>query len=126
MSTFLRGLAFVVLAAILILLLGPATAIENAAPSLDKVAHFGAFGLALWSFGVLFPRSRRISLAGMVVVMGGATEVAQGLVGRDADWLDFAADVAGVAVALVAWTVWRGFEPRRARTTVVSSALHAP
>lgn len=114
-SLLLRGLALALTVLILVLLLGPATSIEQGQPGFDKVAHFVAFGLLLWSGGVLFSRIRRLTLAAVVVVIGGATELLQGLLGRDADWLDFLADFAGVAATLMVWAAWRGFRPRQAR-----------
>lgn len=111
----LRALALALTVLILILLLGPATSIEQSQPGFDKVAHFVAFSLLLWSGGVLFSRTRRVTLAVVAVAMGGGSELLQGLVGRDADWLDFLADTAGVAVTLTVWAAWRGFRPRQAR-----------
>lgn len=111
----LRGLALSLVVGILVLLLGPATSLEQSKPGSDKVAHFIAFGLLLWSGGVLFPTVRRLALAAGVVVIGGTTEVLQGFVGRDADLTDFFADAAGVVFTLLVWSIWRGFRPRTAR-----------
>lgn len=110
----IRLVAVAVLAVSLILMLGPFGGVEAASGISDKVAHFIVFGLILWSFGVLFLRLPRLWAAVLAVALGGAVEVAQGLVGRDADILDLAADAAGVAVALFLWAFWRGFRPRRA------------
>lgn len=114
MTSALRFTALITLTGILYLLLGPATALEQGLPHQDKVAHFLAFGLVLWAFGILIPRWPRTALAALVILLGGATEIIQGLIGRDAEWLDFAADIAGVAVALAVWSAWRRFSPRRA------------
>ena len=122
MTLALRATAFVTLIAIMVLLLGPGTPMEldPGFPSGDKAAHFIAFGVLLWTFGVLVPTQRRIALALFAVLVGGLIEVIQGWTGRDADWLDFAADAAGVATALGVWAFLRNFQPRRARQQVVS------
>lgn len=117
MSRILRLVALAVLASVLILLLGPTTSFEIQQPGLDKVAHFAAFGLVLWSLGILVPRVRRTHLAMVALILGAVTEGVQALVGRDPDLLDFAADAAGIGAALAAWGLWRGFRPRRARAT---------
>ncbi len=117
MSRLLRLAAVAILVVSLTLMLGPFGGAEASSGISDKVAHFVVFGLILWSFGVLFPRLPRLWAALAAVALGGAVEVVQGMVGRDADWLDLAADTAGVAVALGLWVVWRGFRPRRARQT---------
>ena len=95
------------------LLLGPAPALEAQRPGLDKVGHFGVFGLLLWCLGVLFTRVRRMALAIAALLIGIATEVIQGMTGRDAEMLDVLADGLGIMVALIVWAAWRGFAPRR-------------
>ena len=117
MTLVLRATAFATLTAIMVLLLGPATPIEldPSYPTGDKIAHFLAFGILLWTFGILVPKQTRIALAMSAVLVGGLVEVIQGLTGRDAEWLDLAADAAGVATALGVWAIWRKFQPRRAR-----------
>ena len=122
MTLALRATAFVTLIAIMVLLLGPATPVEldPAYPSGDKIAHFVAFGALLWTFGVLAPEQRRLVLALIAVLAGGLIEIIQGWTGRDAEWLDFAADVAGVATALGVWAIWRNFQPRRTRQQALS------
>lgn len=112
MSNVLRFVALIFVAALVVLLLGPGTPLEREVVGLDKVAHFGAFGGLLWSFGVLFRRQPRILLAVYAIAFGAVTEVAQGLLSRDASWLDLLADALGVGVALLVWSCWRGFRPR--------------
>jgi VanZ family protein len=121
MSLPLRVVATLILVVLLALLLGPATSVEHDVLGVDKVAHFIAFGLVLWSFGVLFPRRTRVQLAVAAVLFGGLTEVLQGIVGRDADIFDLLADTIGIATALLLWAWWRGFRPRTARAGVPSS-----
>lgn len=83
----------------------------------DKAAHFIAFGLILWSLGVLFRRLPRLWAALAAVGIGAAVELAQGYTGRDPSWGDLVANTLGVAAALLAWVVWRGFRSREAFQT---------
>ena len=117
MPRLLRLTAAATLVVSLVLMVGPFGNIEAASGISDKLAHFVVFGLILWSFGVLFPRLPRLYAAALAVGLGAGVEVVQGLVGRDADLLDLAADTAGVAAALLLWAGWRGFRPRTAFQT---------
>ena len=116
MSNILRLFAVFFVAVLVALLLGPATPLESNTVGIDKVAHFGAFGGLLWSFGVLFPRQPRVLLALYALAFGAATEITQGVLGRDASWFDLLADGLGVSVALLVWGAWRRFKPRAAIT----------
>jgi VanZ family protein len=113
MRLFLRIAGLVVMTVLLALMIGPYQNIEETSRVWDKAAHFVAFGLILWSLGVLFRRIPRLVLAVAAVAIGGAVELVQGQVGRDASWGDLLADGLGVAAALLAWAVWRGFRPRQ-------------
>lgn len=113
----MRLTAVALLVGLLTLMIGPFGAVEAGSGVSDKVGHFVAFGLFLWSFGVLFPRMPRLVAAVSVIALGAAVEVVQGFVGRDASWGDLIADAVGVAVALGLWVLWRGFEPRKAFQT---------
>ena len=123
MTSFLRIIAALVFVVLMVLLLGPALALEAQRPGIDKVAHFGAFGLMLWSFGVLFPRVSRVRLAAVAMGIGISTEIIQGLTGRDAEVLDAVADGLGILTALLAWSVWRGFRPRRSLSHIRSNLV---
>ncbi|HST92322.1 MAG TPA: VanZ family protein [Brevundimonas sp.] len=112
MRLFLRVAGLVVMAVLLALMIGPYQNIEQASRVWDKAAHFVSFGTILWSLGVLFRRVPRLVLAAAAVAIGGAVELIQGQVGRDASWGDLLADTLGVAVALLVWAVWRGFRTR--------------
>lgn len=117
MRLFLRLAGAVVLTVLLALMLAPGGAIEATEHVWDKAAHFVAFGLILWSLGVLFRRLPRLWAAVLAVAIGGAVEVAQHFTGRDPSWGDFLADILGVAAALTLWVLWRGFRPREAFQT---------
>ena len=93
----------------------------------DKWLHGIAFVvLAVWFAGQYQPRSYwRIALG--LLAFGVLIEACQRLVTyRSADWLDIAADAAGIAVGLTialaglgGWSLW--FENRLARSKVESS-----
>jgi VanZ family protein len=117
MRLFLRLAGAVVLVVLLVLLLSPGGTIEADEIIWDKAAHFIAFGLILWSFGVLFRRLPRTWAALLAIILGGAVEVVQGYIGRDPSWGDLLADALGVAVALLIWAAWRRFRPREALQT---------
>ena len=114
MRLFLRLAGALVLLVLVALMLAPGGTIESETLIWDKAAHFIAFGLILWSLGVLFRRLPRTWAALLAVALGAAVEVVQRYVGRDPSWGDLLADVLGVATALLIWLVWRGFRPRQA------------
>lgn len=112
MTRLLRLIAVAILLVSLTLMIGPFGRVEAASGIWDKGAHFVVFGLILWSFGVLFRRLPRLLAAALALALGGAVEIVQGLVGRDASWGDLLADGLGIATALLLWAIWRGFRPR--------------
>ena len=59
------------------------------------------------------PLAPRWAIAGLLVVAGGAIEIAQGQVGRNAEWGDWLADIAGIACATL--PVWLEALRRRMR-----------
>jgi len=117
MRLFLRLAGALVLVVLLALMLAPGGTIDPEGLIWDKAAHFIAFGLILWSLGVLFRRLPRTWAALIAIAIGGGVEVLQGYIGRDPSWGDFLADILGVATALLIWAVWRGFRPREAFQT---------
>ncbi|MBI2261820.1 MAG: VanZ family protein [Caulobacterales bacterium] len=117
MRLFLRLVGAVVLTVLLTLMLAPSGTIETAEQVWDKAAHFVAFGLILWSLGVLIRRLPRTWAALLAVAIGAAVEVLQRFTGRDPSWGDLLADILGVAAALALWALWRGFRPREAFQT---------
>lgn len=117
MRLLLRPVGALVLVVLVALMLAPGGTIESGKLIWDKAAHFIAFGLILWSLGVLFRRLPRTWAALLAIALGGAVEVVQRYVGRDPSWGDLLADVLGVATALLIWMVWRGFRPRQAFQT---------
>lgn len=113
-SFLMRLTAVVLLVAIIGSMIGPFQDIEAASKVWDKAAHFVAFGLVLWSIGVLFRRLPRTLASLAALALGGAAELIQGMVGRDASWGDLLADGLGILLALLLWAIWRRFEPRTA------------
>jgi hypothetical protein len=84
-----------------IALTGPIRYRDLHLPFPDTVAHAILFyGLSLLMLGAL-PRSRTGDLILALLAIGGASEVAQGLVGRDMELGDLAADCLGVAAAFL-------------------------
>ena len=117
MRLFLRLIGAVVLVVAVALMLAPGGTIESEHLIWDKAAHFIAFGLILWSFGVLFRRLPRTWAALLAILLGAAVVVVQRYIGRDPSWGDLLAHALGVATALLLWVVWRGFRPREAVLT---------
>jgi len=117
MKLLMRLTAVALLVVIIGLMVGPFQNVEAAANVWDKAAHFVAFGLILWSIGVLFRRLPRTLAALAALALGGAVEIVQGFVGRDASWGDLLADGLGILLALLLWAIWRRFQPRTALQT---------
>lgn len=117
MRTFLRIVGAVLLLVLLGLMLSPGGTLDSEPLIWDKAAHFIAFGLILWSLGVLFRRLPRTWAALLAIALGAAVEIVQGYIGRDRSWGDLLADALGVATALLIWVVWRGFRSREAFRT---------
>lgn len=117
MKTPLRVLATVILIGLVVAMIGPFGAVEGTVNIWDKAMHFVAFGLILWAIGVLWRRLPRLVAALAALILGGAIELVQGQVGRDASWGDLLADALGIAAALILWVVWRRGRPRAARQT---------
>lgn len=82
-------------------------------PHLDKIVHVGAFALPTWALVRLVRRRHLVVVA--MLAQAVVSEVVQGalLPNRGFEWLDLAADVAGVGLglALAAWTPTRGPRP---------------
>ena len=88
----------------------------------DKIEHLLAYLLlAIW-FAGLVPVRRYLWLALALLALGGAIEIAQGLMGlgREADWRDLIADACGTGLGLLLalvglrhWVRWLEQWPRR-------------
>jgi len=87
-------------------------------PPLDKLVHFGYYAV-LTILLIVAAGGRGVLIAALVVIgVGAADELFQSTVPqRQADWLDFAADIVGASVAAVVF-VWMA---RRARYLIADS-----
>ncbi len=88
-------------AAMIVLLLGPFQGLEERIGLSDKTAHAAAFYVLSLALFAALPRMRRTDLALGLLALAAATEVAQTLTGRTGSFPDFAADAAGVVVAVL-------------------------
>ena len=96
-----RGVFAVVVLVSFAVLFAPASDVPHAPPGIDKVVHvtlFAALALSGRWAGI-----GRAVLAGTLVCYAAASEVVQGLIGRDAAVGDLIADAAGVLVGLLVW-----------------------
>lgn len=65
----------------------------------DKAGHFLSFYALTLLYLLAAPRAPRWAIVALLVVAGGVIEIVQGQVGREADGLDWLADIAGIACA---------------------------
>jgi VanZ family protein len=100
-----RGVFAVVVLVSLAVLFAPASDVPSAPAGVDKIVHASLF-LALAVSGRWAGTGRGV-LAGVLVGYAAASEVVQGLIGRDASVGDLIADVVGVLLGLLLWQ-WAG------------------
>lgn len=94
-SRFGLGLSLVLAALVVALALMPLPGGMPARAGLDKIYYFGAFLVLVFPV-IVTDTSRWTWVVPAAIVFGGAIEISQPLMGRNADWLDFAAAIAGV------------------------------
>ena len=98
-SMVARGLLGLGALCVAVLMLGPFQGAEQMFRLTDFEAHAIAFyGLACLCF-LAGPKMRRNDIAIVIVALGAAAEVAQGVTGRSASFIDLAADMVGVFAA---------------------------
>lgn len=73
---------------------------------LDKVAHAFAFALVILPTAWGYPRALVVTIP-MALVLGGAIELLQPMVGRGREMADFVMDVVGIGAGLVIGLVLR-------------------
>lgn len=81
---------------------GKPASVDLYQPPMDKLAHFGVFGLMTALVWLSMRRGNALVVIGIVTVIGAADELHQVFVpGRNPGWDDFAADVfAAITVAV--------------------------
>ncbi len=97
-----RVLAILAILIPLILMIGPFGGVEESTGISDKIGHVVAFAVIAVSLAVLAPRWSLWRIALTALAIGIGVEIVQGFVGRDADALDVAADIVGIALACLA------------------------
>ena len=97
-----RGAAILSILILLTLMIGPFGGLESSTGISDKIGHVAAFAVIAVSLAVLFPRWSLWLIAAASLATGVSIEIIQGFVGRDADALDVAADIVGIAMACLA------------------------
>lgn len=80
----------------------------------DKAGHFLSFFVMTLLLSLALPRVSRGILILVLIIAGGGIEIVQGYIGRDADWKDWIADIAGIACA--ALPVWLDALRKRLKT----------
>ena len=95
----IRALAVLAIAVLLSLMIGPFGSAEASVGISDKIGHVVAVWVIAGSLAVLAPRWSLERIALVALTIGVGVEIVQGFVGRDADVLDVAADMVGIALA---------------------------
>lgn len=113
MPIAIRIIAGLIVLAIIAAMVGPFGSVEAASGISDKIAHVAAFAIIPICLAIVFPFGRLSTLAIVSMLLGGAIEIVQGWVGRDADWLDWAADGVGVLIAVMILGALRWRNARR-------------
>jgi VanZ family protein len=75
--------------------------------NLDKAVHFTTFYVLELLALLAFPRARTLAPVVGLVLFGGAIEIVQGMVGRDASVWDLVADGLGVLAGLLPFAMAR-------------------
>lgn len=93
---------------VLSLMPSPMLILPSAINFWDKAQHaLGFFGLT-WLALLAYPRKPMSQLGVILLLLGGAIELAQWATGwRQGDWLDLLADAVGISSALMLWMPWR-------------------
>lgn len=108
-GTYLSRLAFAgALAAVAVMSLLPEKALPPMPDVSDKVEHAVAYAVLAGLAALSWRQGRELLLAfAALILMGAAIEILQRWIpGRSGEWLDFAADVAGVLIGAAASTLY--------------------
>lgn len=101
MRLFVRIIAGLILLTLIGLMVGPFGEAQAQSGVWDKAAHVVAFTIIPICLAIDFPFGRLSTLAGVSLLLGGAIEIIQGWVGRDASWGDLLADAIGILIAVL-------------------------
>ncbi|WP_417613818.1 hypothetical protein [Parasphingorhabdus sp.] len=109
-----RIIFWILLAIILLISLLP----EGDAPTVfadDKLNHILAFFTLSVMARVIWPRAQAQTLFIMLIAFGGGIELLQLLLGfgRDADWMDFGADILATGLGIAAGAVFNSIFRKR-------------
>ena len=112
-----RILFWLLLGVILVLALMPA----ESAPSVsndDKINHILAFFTLSFMAHLLWPQARLPLLFLLLTLLGGAIELLQLTMGfgRDADWMDFVADIVAILLGILAGKLVWSMKAKRSAT----------
>lgn len=110
----IRFVFWILLAIILVISLMPA----GEAPTIfadDKLNHILAFFTLSLMARVIWPRAQAQTLFIMLMAFGGGIELLQLSLGfgRDADWMDFGADILATGLGIVAGAVFNSIFRKR-------------
>lgn len=97
---WLAAAATLVQAVVILLLALTPPRLEVSGGINDKILHFSAFATLVCP-GAIFLARYLICIVPVALAFGGAIELLQPGVGRDASWADFLADTAGVTAGVV-------------------------
>lgn len=118
MMPFARPAFWVALAFSFVMAIIPDPSNVPGEPS-DKVLHMLAFGALTGLAGLGWPRMSLLGIFVRLSLFGVLIEIVQMIpaLGRDAEWLDLAADMAAICLGLVGVAIWRRWlAPRLHRT----------
>jgi len=114
MRVILRLLALLCLGTVLAGLLIDLTPLETSEPAFaDKIVHALLFALVSICLAILLPSLTAPALMMVTVAAGAATELLQGLVGRDPSWGDLIANIVGAGLVLSVTLALRRRRDRR-------------
>lgn len=99
---FWKAVFWLVVAGVLLMALLPASEAPTVFAS-DKLNHMLAFAALAFLARILWTATSAAMLFGLLAVFGGMIELLQGFLdfGREADWLDLATDLLGIASGLL-------------------------
>jgi len=116
-QTISRMLFWLLLGTILVISLMPATDAPTVFAD-DKLNHILAFFTLSLMARLLWSRTHAAILFGLLMIFGGGIELLQWAMGfgRDADWMDFAADIVAIVLGMLAGKLFWSMKTKRSAT----------